>query len=29
VGGNRYEAARVAGLQRGYLRKLLEKYGIA
>jgi DNA-binding NtrC family response regulator len=29
VGGNRSEAARVAGLQRGYLRKLLEKYGIA
>lgn len=28
TGGNRSEAARVAGLQRGYLRKLLEKYGI-
>jgi DNA-binding NtrC family response regulator len=26
--GNRSEAARVAGLQRGYLRKLLEKLGI-
>jgi DNA-binding NtrC family response regulator len=28
VGGNRSEAARVADLQRGYLRKLLEKYGV-
>ncbi len=26
--GNRSEAARIAGLQRGYLRKLLEKLGI-
>lgn len=26
--GNRSEAARVAGLQRGYLRRLLEKYGL-
>lgn len=28
VGGNRSEAARLAGLQRGYLRRLLEKYGL-
>lgn len=28
VGGNRSEAARRAGLQRGYLRRLLEKYGL-
>jgi DNA-binding NtrC family response regulator len=27
--GNRSEAARIAGLQRGYLRKLLHKLGIA
>jgi len=26
--GNRSEAARLAGLQRGYLRRLLEKYGL-
>ncbi len=26
--GNRSEAARIAGLQRGYLRRLLEKYGL-
>ena len=26
--GNRSEAARVADLQRGYLRQLLEKHGI-
>ena len=29
TGGNRSEAARIAGLQRGYLRRLLEKYGIS
>ncbi len=28
TGGNRSEAARVADLQRGYLRRLLEKYGL-
>ena len=28
TGGNRSEAARIAGLQRGYLRRLLEKYGM-
>jgi DNA-binding NtrC family response regulator len=28
TGGNRSEAARVAELQRGYLRRLLEKYGL-
>ncbi|HLV22014.1 MAG TPA: sigma 54-interacting transcriptional regulator [Polyangiaceae bacterium] len=28
TGGNRSEAARIAGLQRGYLRKLLEKLGV-
>ncbi len=27
-GGNRSEAARIAGLQRGYLRRLLTKYGL-
>jgi DNA-binding protein Fis len=26
--GNRSEAARVADLQRGYLRRLLHKYGL-
>lgn len=29
TGGNRSEAARIADLQRGYLRRLLEKYGLA
>ena len=29
TGGNRSEAARIAELQRGYLRRLLEKYGLA
>jgi two-component system response regulator GlrR len=29
TGGNRSEAARIAGLQRGYLRRLLERYGIS
>jgi DNA-binding NtrC family response regulator len=29
TGGNRSEAARVADLQRGYLRRLLEKYDLA
>jgi DNA-binding NtrC family response regulator len=29
TGGNRSEAARIAGLQRGYLRRLLEKCGIS
>lgn len=28
TGGNRSEAARLANLQRGYLRRLLEKYGL-
>lgn len=28
VDGNRSEAARVSGLQRGYVRRLLEKYGL-
>lgn len=28
TGGNRSEAARLADLQRGYLRRLLEKYGL-
>jgi DNA-binding NtrC family response regulator len=28
TGGNRSEAARIAGLQRGYVRRLLEKYGL-
>ncbi len=28
TGGNRSEASRIAGLQRGYLRSLLEKYGL-
>lgn len=28
TGGNRSEAARIADLQRGYLRRLLEKYGL-
>lgn len=29
TGGNRSEAARIAELQRGYLRRLLYKYGLA
>ncbi len=28
TGGNRSEAARIAELQRGYVRRLLEKYGL-
>lgn len=28
TGGNRSEAARIAGLQRGYVRRLLEKFGL-
>jgi len=28
TGGNRSEASRIADLQRGYLRRLLEKYGL-
>lgn len=28
TGGNRSETARIAGLQRGYVRRLLEKYGL-
>lgn len=28
TGGNRSEAARIADLQRGYVRRLLEKYGL-
>lgn len=29
TGGNRSEAARIAELQRGYLRRLLEKFGLS